>query len=135
MSAEQLPEPSLALFPDKTVQFHRRLDDSYGQNYRDELVTVSVDDIDELEDPELRSALWRQFRSDENHESTALFIFADSQGRHIRSVGIYRKPLHVRFTDQGVEEVGTSSEEVPKHDDSAEIRRAGFIARLFRRMQ
>jgi hypothetical protein len=74
---ESIPEPTLEIFGEQTVSYTRILgfDEQSGNKYASETVVVRVDEIDTIEDPAMRHALWSKYR-----------VQADPKARHIRTV-------------------------------------------------
>jgi hypothetical protein len=113
---ESFPEePMLPLFADRTVFYN--IVQPYGDNGEyphPAWVTehLSVEDIGQVEDPKLKEALHRQFLASESDPdwSHQIFVNPDRTFKHAFKVPI--RPLNVRFTAEGIEEVNDGDRRV-----------------------
>ena len=93
--SEALPNPSLPIFGEETVSYtimHPRQEpDSLGQGGDTtwEYVEIPVDEIDSLDNPSLREALWNQYRA---LKDTGPFLqpFLNQEGKHISNAWVSR---------------------------------------------
>jgi hypothetical protein len=111
---EALPEPSLPIFGEKTVFYHviqprsDRLDPAW------ETVRIPVDEIDNIESTELRNVLWDQFKGEETEADSVILPFVHADGRYSHAFSVFKRPLGVTFTSDGVIE----NENLPVYRES-----------------
>lgn len=109
-----LPEQlGLPIFPEKVVQYEVVLPHGPNDEYPEaawEPVQVRVDEIDEISDPRLRTALWDQFKTREAGVKMAGVVFVKPDGSYSHSVYVPTEPLNVRFTSEGIEEIEPSTD-------------------------
>jgi hypothetical protein len=132
---ETLPDPSLPLFPEKMVSYTVVHKPQEGRLVG-ETVQLPVDEIDAVENPKLRDVLWKQFRTNEEQESFAIFPFVRSDGSFSHAISVPRRPIGVTFTEDGViENAGLPAYRETKSQErlAKEQKTGNWLCRLLKR--
>jgi hypothetical protein len=134
--SEALPEPSLPIFGEKTVFYHVIQHRTDRLNPAWETVRIPVDEIDAIENTELRAVLWSQFKAEETDADSVILPFVHPDGRYSHAFSVYKRPLGVTFTSDGVIE----NENLPAYRESKsqemteqQQKSASWITRLLKR--
>ncbi len=130
--SEQLPEPALPIFGDRAVHYtivHPTAADYNGDGTETRLqrASIKLDDIDAIEDPRLRGALWNTVRAEELYHDRAMMTFAKPDGRFSHAFSVHRG----RTIMPSLNSIDQESSQPP----TTKTKTAGRIAQLFRRMR
>lgn len=133
--SEALPDPSLSIFPNRTVFYtvvHPERDTDHS------VIEVPVGEIDEIKDPNIRRALWDKFLFEESQSDSVISIMAKSDGSFSHSFASPRKLLGVTLTADGViknDDLHTYWESKAQEKATQQAKNAGWIARLLKRQR
>jgi hypothetical protein len=117
MMAESMPEPTLEIFGEQTVSYTRTLgfDEQSGNKYASETVVVRVDEIDAIEDPAMRHALWGKYRTQVDPRAQHVrHVTAHPDGRFKANAEVRKKPLCLMQSEAGVEELDQQTTSLPE---------------------
>lgn len=135
MTGETRPDSALPLLGDVTVTYSIYQEGPYqgigrsGQAWLD-VVELPAEEIDELPDPRLRRALWRQYQANVTDSPKQVLVIARQDGSYERSQLVRRTPTEL-FDEAPDEQAEISEQPQATERPGRRQRIAGFIARLF----
>jgi hypothetical protein len=108
--SERFPdEPMLPLFPERTVFYHVIRPHGPNGEYPErgwDTVHLPVDEIDQVQDPNLRDALHRKFLGEERNPRNAHMVFVNPDGTYNHTETVSTKQITLPPLGEGVQELG-----------------------------